>query len=53
MARRYEGALQAPLLGGGGGGGGLVAKMLLKYKKIMYSVTLFGVRYQRTVALKV
>ena len=50
MARRYEGALQAPLLGGGGG---LVAKMLLKYKKIMYSVTLFGVRYQRTVALKV
>ena len=49
MARRYEGALQAPLLGGGG----LVAKMLLKYKKIMYSVTLFGVRYQRTVALKV
>ena len=22
MARRYEGALQAPLLGGGGGGGG-------------------------------
>ena len=32
---------------------GFVAKMLSKYKKIVYSLPLFGVRYKRIVKLEV